>query len=146
MAALYEFTEEVTKWIKQAEEEEEEDDDGTDTDKCNDDDKTSGQRLQCLTKVNIFPVLQIFNCLGKAETGKPKGRVDGRAARLGRKQELDKEEALLGAKKERVELETEITANKPSIIKVYMKPHTLVVLNGYDELIWLKTLLMTTMV
>lgn len=49
-----------------------------------------------------------------------------RSARLIRKQELEMEEALLRAKKEQLELETEIAANtaKLSIIKEYEASHT----------------------
>lgn len=54
-----------------------------------------------------------------------KAELMARAARLAQKQALEKEEAILKAKKEQLELETEMAANtaKLEVIKGYESPH-----------------------
>lgn len=106
MTALYGFAEEATQWIKPVVTEE----DGTETDECNDDvrpQESVSNVKSVLSRRSIKSSQSSRSSIVSAKLKLEGQRVElmARSARLIRKQELEKEEALLRAKKEQLELE-----------------------------------------
>ncbi|KAK0155257.1 hypothetical protein N1851_002391 [Merluccius polli] len=135
MTAFSECVEEATKWIKGQSE--------IDADECNDDvtpqDSVSNiksVRSQKSTRSGRSSKSSVLSARLKLESKRVELMV--RAAGLERRQELEKEEALLKARKENLDLETEIAANaaKLNIINEYedsymAQPQAMDMMNEY---------------
>ena len=138
MTVFSEFIAEATKWIKGVTNKQSE----IDADECNDDvipqDSVSNisVRSQKSTRSGCSSKSSVLSARLKLESKRVELMV--RAAGLERRQELEKEEALLKARKENLDLETEIAANaaKLNIINEYedsymAQPQAMDMMNEY---------------
>lgn len=79
------------------------------------------KRLKSFTRVNeLLMILSVFYCLCKAQAGKSKDWIIGTCCQADTEANSGKEEAILKAKKEQLELETEIAANTARDIRIHM--------------------------
>ena len=139
MTTFSEFVVEATKWIKGVTNKQSE----IDADECNDDvipqDSVSNMksvRSQKSTRSGRCSKSSVLSARLKLESKRVELMV--RAAGLERSQELEKEEALLKARKENLDLETEIAANaaKLNIVNEYedsymAQPQSMDIMNEY---------------